>query len=89
MIFEVALEGEVFILFRLGHQIAGPFGRVGIRERPLVDVTRQHALDAVFDGDDDGVMFLAAVAAEEGCVKSCFLVVRIEALPVERNPTLP
>ena len=84
-VFQIALESEISVVLRLRHQVAGSLGAVRIIEGRFVDIPRQHAMGAVFDSQDDRMMLLSAVSAEERCVEPRFLVVRIEALSIESD----
>ena len=44
-VIELALKAELRIVLRCRHHVAGPRGTIGIVERCVVDVARQHAID--------------------------------------------
>ncbi len=77
-----ASERVIVVVLRLGHQIAGLFNRTGIVQWRLVDIARQEAFE------NDGVMLLSAVAAEEGSVKPRLRIIWIEALTVQSDRPL-
>ena len=88
IILQGAGERIIGVVLRLRHQIARLLAVLGIVERRFVDGARKHAGNpAIFD-QNDRVMFLPAVPAEEGGVKPRVGILRVEALAVERDPPL-